>query len=496
VSSPAPVPDSRLRTGNDQPLRPDRDFVLYWMTAFRRLDWHYGLQRAVGLAHDLRRPLVILEGLRCDYPWASDRIHRFVLQGMADHAQRLRRGRVYYYPYVEPTPGAGRGLLRALARRACAVVGDDWPGFFHPRLLAAASGIPARLELVDAAGLFPARAAPRAFPTAHAFRRFLQRELPRHLTAGPEPRPLVARLPSPMAPPQAILERWPAADLPGLLGRGGLASLPIDHEVSRVVAPGGARAAVARLSEFLEDRLAGYADHRNDPSYDGASGLSPYLHFGHVGSHHILYDLAEQEEWHPGRAGPDATGSREGWWGMSRAAEAFLDQLVTWRELGLNAAAHDPAYERFDSLPAWARRTLDQHAADRRKPCYTRDELAAAATHDPLWNAAQRQLVTEGTIQGYLRMLWGKKILEWSPDPEVAFETMVRLNNRYALDGRDPNSYSGILWCLGKFDRPWGPERAVFGTVRYMSSENTARKFKIRGYLERYAALPSGGVEC
>jgi deoxyribodipyrimidine photo-lyase len=160
--------------------------------------------------------------------------------------------------------------------------------------------------------------------------------------------------------------------------------------------------------------------------------------------------------------------------------------LITWRELGYNMAAHAPGYERYESLPAWARRTLAEHAADRRPFLYSLEEFEMSATHDPLWNAAQRQLVTEGRIHGYLRMLWGKKILEWTRSPEEALDVMVELNNTYALDGRDPNSYSGIFWVLGRYDRPWGPERPVFGKIRYMSSENTARKVGVSKYMERY----------
>jgi deoxyribodipyrimidine photo-lyase len=171
---------------------------------------------------------------------------------------------------------------------------------------------------------------------------------------------------------------------------------------------------------------------------------------------------------------------------MAAGAEAFLDQLVTWRELGHNAAAWLPAYDRWESLPAWARATLDEHAGDPRPYVYGREQLELAGTHDPLWNTAQRQLVVEGRIPNYLRMLWGKKILEWTRSPREALEVMIELNNRYALDGRDPNSYSGIFWVLGRYDRPWGPERPVFGTVRYMTSENAARKLKLNAYLRRY----------
>jgi deoxyribodipyrimidine photo-lyase len=172
---------------------------------------------------------------------------------------------------------------------------------------------------------------------------------------------------------------------------------------------------------------------------------------------------------------------------MSEPAEAFLDELITWREVGFNMAALRPEdYDRYDSLPDWARKTLAKHARDRREHLYSLEEFEQARTHDPLWNAAQRQLVREGRIHNYLRMLWGKKILQWTASPQGAADVMIELNNRYALDGQDPNSYSGIFWVLGRYDRPWGPERPVFGTVRYMSSQNTARKVAVQSYLERY----------
>ena len=171
---------------------------------------------------------------------------------------------------------------------------------------------------------------------------------------------------------------------------------------------------------------------------------------------------------------------------MTASAEAFLDQLVTWRELGYNMCTCHSDYSSYDSLPAWARKTLDAHRDDPRPYRYGYEELRDAETHDAVWNAAQRQLRSEGILQNYLRMLWGKKILEWSATPQAALEVMIDLNDRYALDGRNPNSCSGIFWCLGRYDRAWGPIRPIFGSVRYMSSENTKRKLKMRDYLDRY----------
>lgn len=193
------------------------------------------------------------------------------------------------------------------------------------------------------------------------------------------------------------------------------------------------------------------------------------------------------EDWFFDRIAEKATGSRSGWWGMSEAPEAFLDELITWRELGFNMCWQRNDYDRYASLPDWALKTLKVHEMDERDYVYSLEAFETAGTHDPLWNAAQTQLVREGRIHNYLRMLWGKKILEWSPTPGKALSVMIELNNKYALDGRDPNSYSGIFWVLGRYDRPWGPERPVYGKIRYMSSKNTARKVRVGEYIKQYA---------
>ncbi len=484
--SPA-TPGVRIARANDAPVAAGGDFVLYWMTASRRTRWNFALQRAVEHGNALGLPLLVLEPLRAGYRWACDRFHRFVIDGMVDNRARLERKGVAYHPYVEPAAGRGRGLLEALAARAAVVVTDDYPAFFLPRMLrSVAPRLPVRLEAVDSNGLLPMRVADRTFATAYAFRRFLQRELPGHLPEAPSPDPLAALSPrAPVAVPPAILDRWPGAELrdPAAL----IASLPIDHDVGPVEVRGGAGAAEARLSSFVDSRLASYATDRNRPELDATSGLSPYLHFGHVSAHEIFARIADREGWSPLRLGSDAKGSRAGWWGMTESSEAFLDQVVTWRELGFNRCLHVEGYDRYEALPAWARRTLAEHASDPREVVYDLDDFEFARTHDPLWNAAQTQLRREGRIHNYLRMLWGKKILEWSGSPRDALRTMIALNDKYAVDGRDPNSYTGILWVLGLHDRAWGPERPVFGKIRYMSSANTARKYRVRGYVERYS---------
>lgn len=485
-----PIPDCRIAACNTAPLHPHGEFVLYWMIANRRTQWNYSLQRAVDYAVEWQKPLLVLEAVRSDYRWASDRFHRFLLEGMRDNAGRLRKTAISYYPYLEPEPGAGKGLLAALAARACVVVTDDFPAFMLPRLIAAASRqVPVRLEKIDSNGLWPMRATDHVFPTAYAFRRFLQKNLHSHLLTLPLADPLRrVKLPALTALPREILRRWPPAEPAQFAGDpAALAQLPIDHRVGAVTTRGGSAAGRERLLAFLELRLARYVEERNQPEQEVTSGLSPYLHFGHLAVHEIFAELMQRESWSPALLPPKGKGAKTGWWGVRPPAEAFLDELVTWRELGYNFCAQRTDYDQYESLPAWAQATLNRHSRDRRSHAYSLAQFEQAATHDPLWNAAQRQLATEGRMHNYLRMLWGKKILEWSRAPREALTIMIELNNKYALDGRNPNSYSGIFWVLGRYDRPWGPERPIFGVIRYMSSENTARKVRVREYIQRYA---------
>ena len=486
MSGPPPL---RLHPQNKKPVNPKRDYVLYWMTMSRRLASNFALERAVERARELNKPLLILEALRLDYPHASRRMHAFVVQGMADNAEAAAQQGVLYYPYLEQTPRAGKGLLAALAGQACLVVTDWFPGFFIPRMLqAAAEQTPVLLEAVDSCGLLPLAAPDREYPSAYAFRRYLQKHLPDHLADFPLPDPLAsAGLPVLAALPPEIAPKWPPLSLE-LLERPGraLAGLPVDAEPEVSFISGGIHEARRHLRRFLQQNLKHYRNERNQPSLEVCSGLSPYLHFGHISSHEIFSRLASHEGWSPDRLASTSKGNREGWWGMGPDAEAFLDQLVTWRELGYGFSQFRPDAEQYQSLPQWARNTLADHAADQRPYLYEPEELLAARTHDELWNAAQRQLLREGRMHNYLRMLWGKKLIQWSPSPQDALQIMRFFNDRFALDGRDPNSLSGVFWCLGRFDRPW-PEREVFGKVRYMSSKNTAKKLNVRSYLHAYA---------
>jgi deoxyribodipyrimidine photo-lyase len=483
------VPPSRIHVKNAGVVRRRGDYVLYWMLGARRLRYNQGLERALHWADELGLPLVVLEALNVDYPFAADRHHALVIDGMADKVEPLAQAGVRYHPYVEPSPGAGKGLLEAWWARAAVVVTDEAPLLFLPRLVAAAAArCPCRLEAVDSVGLVPLSAVAAPHSAAVHFRRAMQKIIAGHLVEAPQADPLAGRVGRLAAAPEGLFTRWPAAS-PDLLARGpgALAALPIDHSVAPVGLRGGPVAAEARLQRFLRQGLPKYAEERSDVVADRASGLSPYLHHGQIAAWEVFDRVAASVDWSIDRMATKATASREGFWGMGPAAESFIDELIVWRELGYTTAYRMPDCTSYESLPAWARATLDAHRDDPRPVRYGFEQLNQAETHDPVWNAAQRQLRRDGIIHNYLRMLWGKKIIEWTPSPEVALETMFSLNNRFATDGRDPNSVSGITWCMGRYDRPWAPVRPIFGSIRYMSSDSTMKKMKLAPYLAEYA---------
>ncbi len=476
------VPDVRISRLNSAPLRRERGFVLYWMTAFRRLESNFALQRAVELVRETGKPLLVVETLDLDEPWSSSRFHQFVLDGMRDNLQRAQATSLSYLAVVERQQGDSVRLISRLTSSACGVVIDDFPSHYQQSFAShAAAAADVAVEAVDSNGLLPLRAADKVFSTAFAFRKHLQRSLVPHLKNFPRRGPLEGLSPVPIKLPPGMPSHLPALEAPQSFD-----SLPFDTSADSVEIRGGPSVAADRLRLFLDRRIAHYAEERNDPGHEATSGLSPYLHFGHISVHDVFRSLMKQEYWAPDKVSTTATGHRTGWWGVGENAESFLDELVTWRELGYNMAWQSSDYDRYESLPEWARQTLEEHLADPRQYVYSLRRFENAETHDDLWNAAQIQLRREGTIHTYLRMLWGKKILEWTRHPKDALEIMIELNNKFALDGRDPNSYSGIFWILGRYDRPWGPERPVFGKVRYMSSANTRRKYSVKDYIARY----------
>ncbi len=510
----------RICCANHRPVNAKGKYILYWSQMFRRLHSNHALDHALALAAEHKKPLVVYEALKLNYPWASARHHTFILQGMRDNAVAAKKLGVSYWPFVETPDDTGRGLVKKLTQDAVCVVTDDYPAFIvpaHNRALAAKCDVP--VILVDGNCVVPlSRLGAPVAAAAHLRPRIhkLFAEAWGHRAASEPQVPKCAK--GKLDPP---FEPW---DTKQNIARF-VASLPIDQSVPPVPGiAGGTVAGAAVLDAFVTDKLPNYADGRNEPNspdHTAASRLSPYLHYGHVGIEQVTAAVLGKK-WTPELLNPK-TRNKDDFFCRDANVNSFLDEAITWRDVGYhwhwgrNQEAGDRKSENrswqtnndavplfnFETmdfspggertldvvLPDWAQATLAKHERDRREHLYTLEEFEAAATHDKLWNAAQKELVRTGCVHNYLRMLWGKKVLEWTELPAEAYRILEHLNNKYALDGRDPNSYTGILWCFGLFDRPWPPERKVFGSVRYMSSENTARKFDLDGYYEYVAAL-------
>jgi len=451
--------EQRIRVLNGAQVRQGGRYVLYWCRANRRAESNHALAFAASLANQSRLPLLFFESLGCGYPYASDRLHTFALEGVPDTAARLGAlgiGYIFHLARRKRQPSA----LKALARDAAAVVTDDWP------LAPVDAGVPC--YAVDASCIVPASAIPQRAYAAYSIRGKIHKLLPQFLAPAPLPRVQKAfRGTAPEWHTEVLAERIPEL----------VASCEIDHGVAPSTGfRGGRSQAELRLREFLKHRLSRYAREKNEPSAHATSDLSPYLHLGYISSLEVAL------------AARDYAGRHK------LIADEFLEELIVRRELAFNFAKHAKRVDSLDELPQWARATLRRHRRDRRRPLYSRDEFEAATTHDDLWNATQKELLLRGKIHGYYRMYWGKKILEWSATPEEALATMIHLHDRYALDGQDPNTYANILWCFGLHDRPW-PERPVFGTVRSMTRAGMERKTGVAAYIEEIESLELTGKE-
>jgi deoxyribodipyrimidine photo-lyase len=447
----APAARGRLRALNHRP-EPRGDYVLYWMQASQRTLENPALEHAVERANALRLPVVVGFGLTEAYPEANLRHFAFMLEGLTELGPELRK-RGLQLAVLRATPD--RAALE-LGQRAALIVTDQGYLRRHRRWRdRVAAEARCAVEQVESNVVVPVEEASAKNEWAAAtFRPRVRRLLDEYLRPPP---------PVPVSRDSLDLR----LDLPTVEpGPELLATLQVDRGVAPAPRRGGTGAALARLGAFVAGPLREYHSLRNDPGRDLQSGLSPYLHFGQLSPVTVALAVRRAQNV-PGEA---------------RAA--FLEELIVRRELAFNFVTYEERYDRYEGLPEWARRTLADHRRDPRPSHYTPQELEAAGTHDRYWNAAMKEMKATGSMHGYMRMYWGKKILEWSPSPEEGYATALRLNNRYFLDGRDPNSYAGVAWCFGKHDRPW-PERAVFGKVRSMTASGLERKFDMKEYLRR-----------
>ena len=426
--------------------------VVYWMSREQRVQDNWALVCAQNIALKHERPLLVVFCLVPDYPGANIRHYGFMLKGLQEVAQNLRKLNISFMLLQGNPPEI---LPRYLSETAGSFLVTD----FDPLRLKkswqekVAARIAAPFWVVDAHNVVPCWfASPKQEYGAYTFRPKVKKLLKDFLGEFPGPKLHPYRSRTTAAPPDWRQARSYVKDK----------SVP---EVDWIVP--GEKAAMEHARRFFAEGLAAYDESRNDPNLAGQSNLSPYLHFGHIAPQRVAL-LAEESKAPAG------------------AKEAFLEELVVRRELADNFCHYNDNYDRFAGFPAWAQKTLDDHREDDREYLYTRGEFAQGGTHDELWNAAQREMVVRGKMHGYMRMYWAKKIMEWSAGPEEAMETAIYLNDRYSLDGRDPNGYAGVAWSIGGVhDRAW-QERPVTGKVRYMSYGGCARKFDVRKYIAKW----------
>jgi deoxyribodipyrimidine photo-lyase len=437
-------------------LRKAARCVVYWMQRAMRIVENPALDVAIEAGNILGLPVVIYFGVIPNYPNANLRHYHFLQQGLRDVEEDAAELGVGFVVRRHPDNHLDAFLEEV---EAALLVGDENP-CREPerwrRVLARRVGIP--YWTVDADVVVPSRVFNRSFVLLHHFRPHLKRELPKYLVATAKRMPIDAWRPRRVLPHFDLSE-----DITAGFTKLDRSVKPVDNFT------GGTHSALRRLGEFTRQHLAAYDTDRNHPEKQGTSRLSPYLHFGNIGP--LTIALAVKKAVAEGKA-------------SAATEERFLEQVIAWRELAVLFVRHEANYDNWECAADWARKTLVEHAGDPRVR-YSFEQLERAETGDELWNAAQRQMVATGWMHNYMRMYWGKKILEWAPDPATAFDWAVILNDRYELDGRDPNGYAGIAWAIvGKLDRPWF-NRPVFGLVRPMTGVSLARKFDAKAYMRQ-----------
>jgi len=447
------VQQERIRALNDRRTARGR-FVVYWMQASQRAECNHALEYAIERGNELALPVVVFFGVTEKYPEANERHYRFMLEGLAEARGALeKRGIKLVVRAVSPE----KGVVEMSSEAALVVVDRDYVRHTRAWRSVAARGMNCPLVQVETNVVVPVEeASPKEEYAAATMRPKIMKKLDRFLA------PLGRQTPRRDSLGMRI-SSLDVSEADGLLAR-----LKIDRSVHGLERPrGGTSEAKKRLRAFIATKLARYAELKNDPNADSLSGLSPYLHFGQISPLTIALEVAKKG---------------------GRGSKEYLEELLVRRELSMNFVFYNARYDSFEGLPEWSRKTLLERARDRREYVYEYEEFEDARTHDPYWNAAQEEMRITGTMHGYMRMYWGKKILEWSRAPEEAYRIALALNNAYELDGRDANGFAGVAWCFGKHDRPW-QRRAVFGMVRCMNANGLRRKFDADAYVGRIARL-------
>jgi deoxyribodipyrimidine photo-lyase len=454
---PQNILPSRIQALNDHgPAKGD--FVLYWMQQSQRAEFNHALEYAIEQANTLDQGVLVVFGLMDDYPEANLRHYTFMLEGLQEtQAALAKRGIKMVVQKGNPSDAA-----LSVGRKASLIVCDR--GYLrHQRQWRekVAQHAGCRVVQIESDVVVPLEVVSnKAEYAARTIRPKIHKHLNDYLVGF---KPTKIRKPS-------LNTQTIGLDLTDVAAVA--RKMSIDKSVLPVSAffTGGTAAAKKIFKEFLRQRFENYVDNRNQPQTDDVSHMSKYLHFGQISPLYLALQILKTDK------------------RFKKAGEAYLEELIVRRELAMNFVYHTPKYDSYACLPPWAQKTLAEHKKDRREYLYTRRQLEDAKTHDDYWNAAMREMKSTGFMHNYMRMYWGKKILEWSKTPEQAFKTTLAINNKYFLDGRDANSYTGVAWVFGVHDRAWF-ERPIFGKIRYMAASGLERKCDIQAYVEKVKAL-------
>jgi deoxyribodipyrimidine photo-lyase len=452
----------RIRIRRDGPPHPEGKCVVYWMQRAMRVFENPALDVAIDAANHLGLPVVIFFSVIPNYPNANLRHYHFMQQGLRDVEQDAAERGTGFILRRHPHNSLEKFLAEV---EAAMLIGDENPCREPERwrkVLARKLKLP--YWTVDADVVVPSNVFGRDYFLLQHLRPHLQAALPKFFTGSKQPKPQHS-----WRNPKSFAADSLARDITAGFKDLDRSIKPVDTFI------GGTHAALKHLHDFIDHGLKDYGENRNHPELRGTSRLSPYLHFGNISP--VTVALAARNAVTQGKT-------------SQPACDRFLEQVISWRELSVLFVKYNENYDNWECAESWARQSLVEHTGDPRPYRYTLDELERARTHDDLWNAAQREMVETGWMHNYMRMYWAKMILEWAPDPARAYEWAVTLNDRYELDGRDPNGYAGIAWAIvGKHDRPWF-NRPVFGLVRSMTAASTAKKFDAKQYINQYGGMP------
>ncbi|MFC1813118.1 deoxyribodipyrimidine photo-lyase [Thermodesulfobacteriota bacterium] len=451
------IQNTRIRQLNDFDIRLDADYVLYWMQQSQRAECNHALEYAVQQANELGLGVVVVFGLTDDYPEANLRHYTFMLEGLAEAKTLLEKRGIHMVVRRGSPPDVALELGQDAAMIICdcgylkhqKLWRDQVAGKSACRVVQVESDVIVPLETVSSKAEYAAR----------TIRPKIQKHLDDYLI---ELKPIKVKRSTVNISLDGLDLKRPA-DI--------LASLNIDRSVPAVTRffKGGSLQAKKIFGNFIRARLKNYEKNHNQPQTDDISNMSMYLHFGQISPLYLALRINKTDH------------------RLDSAKAAFLEELIVRRELAANFVYYHRDYDNFDCLPDWAQKTLADHRKARRSYTYTRRQLEVAKTHDPYWNAAMQEMKYTGFMHNYMRMYWGKKILEWSSSPELGFRNTLAINNKYFLDGRDPNSYAGVAWIYGVHDRAW-PQRPIYGKVRCMMASGLERKCDIRAYVNKVKA--------